>query len=253
MKQKLFSVLVWTGISLLVLIWLPMVGIVRLFDRDPVRYRTGKLFRKLGLLISRINSNWNITIEGAGKIDDRQPFIVVSNHLSNADIPLISNLPWEMKWVAKKELFEIPVLGRMMKWASDIPVDRKASNRRVHVFEKCSYFLEKNCSVMFFPEGTRSRDGRLKRFTMGAFDLAIQKQVPILPVVIDGTQECLPKKTWVFTKDVYVNLKVLDPVVPDCSSGEEAKELMERVRIKMAAQIAEWRNEPLNRVDATMG
>jgi len=253
MKQKLFSVFVWTGIGLLVLVWLPLVGLVRLFDRDPIRYRTGKTFRKLGLLISRMNPNWHIAIEGESEIDDRAPYIVVSNHLSNADIPLISNLPWEMKWVAKKELFDIPLLGRMMKWASDISVDREASNRRVEVFKQCSYFLDKKVSVMFFPEGTRSRDGRLKRFTMGAFDLAVQKDIPILPLVIDGTQECLPKKTWVFTKDVYVNLKILDPIIPNQSAGEDPIKLMERVRQQMLEQLSEWRDEPITRIDATMG
>ncbi|MEX2436148.1 MAG: 1-acyl-sn-glycerol-3-phosphate acyltransferase, partial [Balneolaceae bacterium] len=106
--QKIYSVLIWTGIILLVLFWLPLMGIVWLVDRDPLKYKTGKLFRKLGLAISRINPNWKISLTGYKSINDREPYIVVSNHLSNADIPLISNLPWEMKWVAKKELFSVP-------------------------------------------------------------------------------------------------------------------------------------------------
>jgi len=252
MERKVFSVLIWTGIGFLILIWLPMLGLVRLFDRDPVRYRTGKLFRTLGYAISRMNPYWNISLEGHTEIDDRTPYIVVSNHLSNADIPLISNLPWEMKWIAKKELFEVPILGGMMKWAQDIPVDRESSNKRAGVFKKCSFYLDNHCSVMFFPEGTRSRDGKLKRFSLGAFDLAIQKGIPILPLVIDGTQECLPKKTWQFTKSAYVKLKVLSPVSTKNLSAEDAFGLMDRIRGNIADQLAEWRNIPVRKIDATM-
>ncbi len=253
MRQKIFSVLIWTGIALLVIAWLPAMALVRLFDRDPVRYSTGRLFRRLGASISRINPNWKITIEGEEGIDDRHPYIIVCNHLSNADIPLISNLPWEMKWVAKKELFDLPVLGWMMKMAQDISVDRSASNKRIGVFKMCSYYLRNNCSVMFFPEGTRSRDGRMKRFSLGAFDLAIKKNIPILPLVIDGTQDCLPKKNWVFTTDAYVNLKVLTPISTDRLDGGDSLELMKRVRAEMLAQLSEWRNQPAASIDATAG
>jgi len=253
MGRKIFSVLIWAGIGFLIIIWLPILGLARIFDRDPVRYRTGRLFRALGYAISRINPYWNITIEGHTEVDDRAPYIVVSNHLSNADIPLISNLPWEMKWVAKKELFAVPVIGWMMKWAQDIPVDRAASNKRVGVFEKCSYYLDNHCSVMFFPEGTRSRDGKLKRFSMGAFDLAVKKGIPILPLVIEGTQQCLPKKDWQFPPSAFVKLKVLAPVPTKKLTAGDAYSLMESIRGDIANQLAEWRNMPVSKIDATMG
>jgi len=252
MRQKLFSVLIWAGIVLLVILWLPAMAVIRLFDRDPVRYSTGRFFRRLGSAISRVNPNWKITIEGEEDIDGRHPYIVVCNHLSNADIPLISNLPWEMKWVAKKELFELPFLGWMMKMAKDISVDRSSSNKRIGVFKSCSFYLNNNCSVMFFPEGTRSRDGRMKRFSLGAFDLAIQKNIPILPLVIDGTQDCLPKKDWVFTTDAYVTLKVLEPIKTDHLNEDDSIELMEKVRGEMLAQLSAWREQPLSAIDATI-
>lgn len=252
MRQKLFSVLIWAGIVLLVIFWLPAMAVIRLFDRDPVRYSTGRFFRRLGSAISRVNPNWKITIEGEKDIDGRHPYIVVCNHLSNADIPLISNLPWEMKWVAKKELFELPFLGWMMKMAQDISVDRSSSNKRIGVFKSCSFYLNHNCSVMFFPEGTRSRDGRMKRFSLGAFDLAIKKNIPILPLVIDGTQDCLPKKDWVFTTDAYVTLKVLDPIITDNLNEDDSIELMEHVRGKMLTQLSAWREQPLSAIDATV-
>lgn len=251
MRQKFFSVLIWAGIALLVIVWLPAIAVVRVFDRDPVRYTTGRLFRRLGAAISRINPNWKITIEGEKDIDDRNPYIIVCNHLSNADIPLISNLPWEMKWIAKKELFDLPFLGWMMKMAQDISVDRSASNKRIGVFKMSSFYLRNNCSVMFFPEGTRSRDGRMKRFSLGAFDLAIKKNIPILPLVIDGTQDCLPKKNWVFTSDTYVKLKVMNPIPTEILEQEDSMDLMNRVRDDMLKQLSQWRNQPISSIDGT--
>lgn len=249
--RKVTSVLIWVGIVGLILIWLPVLAIVRIFDRDPAQYNTGRVFRKLGYAISKINPNWNVTIDdGYKNLDDRTPFVMVSNHLSNADIPVISNLPWEMKWIAKKELFDMPILGWMLKLAGDISVDRKATNKRMAIFNKCSIYLEKNVSVIFFPEGTRSRDGRLNKFAIGAFDLAIRQRVKVLPIALDGTQNCLPKKSWLFEPDVAVKLKVLSPVDgSDYQPGEGIK-LMNTVRNRIAEQLAEWRGESVSKVDA---
>lgn len=248
--RYLKSIAIWTGILLLIIIWLPLLSVLALFDRDPVRYKTGRFFRMLGWSISKINPEWKIQIKGAEGINDRKPYIVVCNHLSNADIPLISNLPWEMKWVAKKELFDLPVLGWMMKMARDIPVDRKSKLKKAAVFKKCSYVLDKNVSVMFFPEGTRSRTGMLNRFSNGAFNLAIRKNIEILPLVIDGTQGCLPKKSWTFESSDNIRLKILKPVSAAGLSEEDTAKLRDSVRLKIANQLAEWRGVPVDKVNA---
>lgn len=237
---------------MLILFWLPMLFLQWLFERDHTKYKTGRLFRKLGFAISRINPNWNISIEGEAQINDRRPYVVVSNHLSNADIPVISNLPWEMKWVAKKELFDLPVVGWMMKMAGDVSVNRSSSSKWLGVFKQCRHYLRNHISVMFFPEGTRSRSGKLSRFAPGAFDLAIRENIPVLPIVLDGTQGCLPTQTWVFKPDVYVKMKVLEPVDTTLFSKGDTDRLMEEVRAKIAAQLMEWRQAPLHEVDATV-
>lgn len=243
------SILIWMGVAILIIIWLPLLAISRLFDRDPAFYRTGRLFRMLGKAISNINPNWRITISGRVDIDDREPYVIVCNHLSQADIPLISNLPWEMKWVAKKELFDTPVVGWMMKLAGDISVDRRALNRGKKTLNKAGYYLSKECSVIFFPEGTRSRNGKLNSFAKGAFELAIQEQVPILPLVIDGTQTCLPKKSWKFGTAKHIKLKVLEPEPVSGFSTEEVTNLKNKVRNRILHQLTEWREEPAEKVD----
>lgn len=249
MVSTVKSLVIWIGVLFLILIWLPALAICRLFDPDPAHYYTGKLFRKLGKAISRINPNWNITISGHTEIDDRKPYIMVCNHLSQADIPLISNLPWEMKWVAKKELFDVPFVGWMMKLAGDISVDRRARNRRSATFKQARFYLERDCSIIFFPEGTRSRNGKLNRFAAGAFDLAISEGIPILPMVIDGTQNTLPKKSWKFGVAKQIKLKILDPVPTTEYSREDIKEVLALVRTRIAEQLSEWRHLPVEEVD----
>ncbi len=248
--QRLTSVFIWTVIALLIICWLPLLAIVRVFDRDPGRYRTGWTFRRLGFFLSRVNPNWKVSIEGNTRVDDRNPYVIVSNHMSNADIPVISNLPWEMKWIAKKELFDIPVVGWMMKLAGDIPVSRGSIRKTVSVFKRSRFHLDHNVSVIFFPEGTRSRTGDLGRFATGAFDLAIREKIPILPLVLDGTQGCLPKKSWVFEPDVFVKLKVLEPVSTEGYDKGDSAILMQNVRKKMAQQLAEWRGVDITEVDS---
>lgn len=243
------SILIWLAIIFLILIWLPLMALFALFEREPARYRTGRLFRKLGRAISRVNPNWVIHMEYDETLNDREPYVVVANHLSNADIPLISNLPWEMKWVAKKELFSIPVVGWMMILARDISVDRKNSSQSITVFKTCVSMLDQKVSVMFFPEGTRSRTGKLNRFTKGAFDLAIRTKTPILPIVIDGTQNCLPKTSWVFERSDDIRLKTLEPVSVDGYGKKDADRLMNDVRQMMIRQLSEWRGVPENEVD----
>ncbi len=249
MFEALKSVVIWMGVVFLILLWLPLLAIRRLFDRDPARYGTGRLFRILGKAVSKINPNWKITISGHTDIDDRKPYVMICNHLSQADIPLISNLPWEMKWTAKKELFKVPIVGWMMQLAGDISVDRQATDRKFLTLRQSSFYLNNRCSVMFFPEGTRSRNGKLNRFNHGAFELAIREQVPILPMVIDGTQNTLPARSWKFGIAKNIRLKVLDPVPTAGWDKKDTRRLMEKVRSMILEQLSEWRDESPEKID----
>ena len=244
------SVWVWTATAALVLFALPAMALVRLFDRDPARYRTGRLFRWIGATASRTNARWHVDLSGEQPRDPRRPYVVVSNHQSLADIPVISRLPWEMKWVVKAELFKLPIFGWLMRLSGDIPVNRRDARSRARVMDLARGYLRKRCSVMFFPEGTRSRDGRVLRFASGAFRLAIEEGVPVLPLALDGTREALPKHSWTFDTDVYAHLKVLPPVPTDDLTPDDADALRERVRDQIVEQIAAWRGADADAVDA---
>lgn len=250
MTAILRSVWAWLAVSVLIVIWLPLLALIRAFDRDPVRYTTGRWFRRLGVMMTKVNPAWRLKKSGHPVRDPRRPYVVVSNHQSMADIPLISHLPWEMKWVGKIELFRVPFTGWMMKLAGDIPVDRKDPRSGAKMLLHAKRVLEKKCSVMFFPEGTRSRDGRVGKFSDGAFHLAIKAQVPVLPIAIDGSYDCLPRKSWIFGKPANITLKVLPPVDTAGLTTEQTSELRDRVRHMIIDQVAEWREKQTAEVDA---
>ena len=247
--KALTSALTWVAIAAIVLVALPVVAVVRLFDRDPARYATGRAFRWLGGQVTRVNPAWAVRISGEMPADPRRPYVVVSNHQSNADIPLISRLPWEMKWVAKKELLDVPVLGWEMQLAGDIPVDRRDPESRARVLIRARAALAARCSVMFFAEGTRSRDGRLKAFQDGAFRLAIETQTPILPLAVDGTMNALPAQGWIFSP-ATCRLHVFPPVPTLGLTVADVADLRERIRAMIADQVATWRGVPVADVQA---
>jgi 1-acyl-sn-glycerol-3-phosphate acyltransferase len=243
------SLFVWITFGFLLLVWFILLAISRLFDRDPVAYRTGYLFRKIGNVLTFINHAWKLHISGEMISDPRRPYVVVCNHQSMADIPLISNLPWEMKWLAKTELFKLPIVGWMLRLAKDISVDRQNPRSGAQALLKAQWYLQQKCSVMIFPEGTRTLDGRVRQFTEGAFLLAIKAKVPILPLVIEGSRDCIPKNNWKFGKPSDIFLKVMPPIETSSLTLQDTPSLRDTVRTVIMKQIAEWRSVPIEAVD----
>lgn len=236
------SIWIWISSIVLIVLWFPLLAVIRLFDSDPAKYRTGRWFRRLGKLMTHLNPMWSIEVTGKFPENPRLPYVVVGNHQSLADIPVVSLLPWEMKWVAKIELFRLPFVGGMLKLAGDIPVDRTSRRSGAEVMIAAKQYLEKHCSVMFFPEGTRSRDGVVRTFSDGPFSLAIKCGVPVIPLAIDGTANALPKHRWRFTNPGQMRLKVLDPVSTAGLSKRDAADLRMRVQSMIEEQLLTWRS-----------
>jgi 1-acyl-sn-glycerol-3-phosphate acyltransferase len=229
--QSLVSMWTWVVIATCVLLWFPLVAIVRLvtapFDRE--RYRAGYLFRQLPKVIATLNPFWRFRCAGVMPPDPRRPFVVVSNHESFVDIQLISHLPWEMKWLSKAELFRVPVFGWMMQLAGDIPIKRGFGPSAIEAMARCREVLSQRVSVMIFPEGTRSATAELLPFKDGAFRLAIDAGVAILPLVVRGTRPALPKHDWRFGRSTAV-VEVLLPVETAGLTSEDVPALKARVR-----------------------
>ncbi|MFL5401290.1 MAG: lysophospholipid acyltransferase family protein [Gemmatimonadales bacterium] len=211
--QSILSLWAWLVLVLSILLWFPMLLVVRLltFPFDRGGYAAGYLFRRIGPVMATLNPLWRFRYSGKLPADPRRPYVVVSNHESFADILLISHLPWEMKWLSKAELFRIPIMGWEMWLAGDIPVRRGFGPSAVEAMERCRQTLARRVSVMIFPEGTRSKTAELLPFKDGAFRLAVEAGVPILPLAVSGTRTALPKHDWRFGRSV-AEVRVLEPV-----------------------------------------
>jgi 1-acyl-sn-glycerol-3-phosphate acyltransferase len=229
--QSILSLWTWLVLVLCILLWFPVMLIVRLltaaFDRG--NYITGYLFRRIGPVTAMLNPLWRFRYSGKMPENPRRPYVVVSNHESFADILLISYLPWEMKWLSKAELFRIPVMGWMMWLAGDIPVKRGFGPSAVEAMERCRQVLARRVSVMIFPEGTRSKTKELLPFKDGAFRLAIEAGVPILPLALSGTGTALPKHGWRFGRSA-AEVRVLDPIETTGLTLDDVPALKLRVR-----------------------
>jgi 1-acyl-sn-glycerol-3-phosphate acyltransferase len=232
-RDRLISVWIWAAIGLLIVVWFPLLLLIRALDRNEVHYRTGRWFRRLGVAMAWANPLCRISIEGEHIENPRLPFLVVSNHQSGGDIPVISHLPWEMKWMGKKELFKLPFVGWMMRIAGDIYLDRSSRSSGARAMVRARWYLDRHCSVIIFPEGTRSPDGRLLPFKSGAFALAIKAGVPVLPLVVQGSSNCLPKKSWIFRGRHHITVTVLPPIHTHGMKREDAGRLMKMVRTAM--------------------
>lgn len=164
------------------------------FDRR--RYVVGRFFRLMGVFIVKLNPLWRFSVRKPLPPYRPRRTVVVSNHVSNSDIFLISHLPWEMKWLAKASLFPIPLLGWLMWLAGDVPVHRGERDSAKAAMARLRQYLDLGMAVMIFPEGTRSRTSELLPFREGAFRLAIEAGADVLPIAITGTREALEKRSW---------------------------------------------------------
>ena len=242
--RTVFSIWSWFVLGVVVIVWTPMVAIVRLvtlpFDRGA--YAAGYLFRKLTVVHEKLTPLWKFRTSGTLPGDMRRPYVVVSNHESFVDILLISHLPTEMKWMSKIEILKIPLVGWMMRLARDIPLTRGDTDSAAAALEASRERLDSKVSVMIFPEGTRSKTGELRPFKSGAFRLAIEAQLPILPLAVYGTRDALRKHDWRLGY-AEAEVRVLDPIPTEGLTMDDMPELRDRVRDVIAAARDELRAE----------
>jgi 1-acyl-sn-glycerol-3-phosphate acyltransferase len=236
--RTVFSAWSWLALGVLVAVWLPMVAIVRLVTApfDKGRYAAGYLFRKLAVVHQRLNPMWRFRVSGDIPSDPRRPYVVVANHESFVDILLISHLPFEMKWLSKREFFRIPAVGWMMRLAGDVPLERGERDSAIAALAACRDRLDEHVSVMIFPEGTRSKTGELGEFKDGAFRLAIEAGVPVLPLAVHGARSALRKHDWRFGY-ATAEVRVLEPFETAGLTLADVGDLRDRVRARIGAEL----------------
>ena len=176
-----------------------------------------------------------VVTQGREQLDPRQTYIFMCNHVSNVDPPVvIPALPGRTSVLVKKELFRIPVLGRAMRLASLVPVDRSNRGAAIESIGRAVEVVKSGIHMMVFPEGTRSRDGRLLPFKKGPFHLAIDSGIPIVPVTLLDTFQMMPKGSR-FIQGGEARLIFHHPIDPRRFNDRES--LTEAVRQSIASAL----------------
>ncbi len=210
-----------------VLIWLVTV----LFDRRLVLLHRFTCF--WASLYTWLNPLWPVTITGRENIRPGTTYVLAANHLSLLDILVLFRLFKDFKWVSKAEIFKVPLIGWNMSMNRYIRLQRGQRDSVVQMMKQAQQTLESGSSIMMFPEGTRSKSGELQRFKTGAFELALATGVPVVPIVISGTHNALPKHGFVLQGRHEIGVHVLAPVDPIGTS----EQLCEQVRALIAEQV----------------
>ncbi len=180
---------------------------------------------------------WKVEIHGKEKIDRRKVYVMVSNHQSMLDILVLYRLFVHFKWVSKAELFRIPLSGWNMSMNRYIRLHRTSRTSIRRMMEDSRKALEEGSSLMIFPEGTRSATGELGRFKEGAFRLAIEARKPILPIVLYGTGDALPKHGFWVRGRHRLQVWILDEVPVERVTSMGVEELTEYVRTLIATKL----------------
>ena len=221
------ALILWSWYALAIATLGP-VGIVHAFITNDISWLYWKAMKVANFGLRLIGVQ--IEVEGRDRFDPNGTYIYLFNHVSNLDPPLvIPLLPRRTSVLLKKELMKIPILSRAMKMAQFVPVDRSNREAAITSIGRAVDVLRDGVNISIFPEGTRSRDGKLLPFKKGPFHLAIESGVSIIPVTIHGTEQMMPKgRTTIRPGVAHVIFHA--PVAPkDYASREELTEAVRKV------------------------
>jgi len=237
MALKLFRtpyIYIWILLSTIVIGTL-VIATVLVTGNQRAGHRLAEWWGRGILRVSRVR----VTVIGREHLNTGASFILMPNHQSHFDIPvLLGCLNTQFRWLAKAELFQIPIFGRAMRGCGYISIDRSNREAAFASIRQAGDAIHGRVSVLIFPEGTRSPDGRLLPFKKGGFVLAADSGVPILPIGVYGTGRILPKKHLLL--DPGPVTLWIHPPIDTTGYGRQTKEaLMERVHQALCNAVAQ--------------
>jgi 1-acyl-sn-glycerol-3-phosphate acyltransferase len=199
-----------------------------LYDREP-RDWAHHLLRATGLPVE---------VSGLERLERDRPYVFAANHASFVDIwVLLGRLPGSLRFVAKRELFSIPVFGRALRATGQVAVDRQHLEAATQSYEEAAREVRSGRSVIVFVEGTRSRTGRLQEFKKGAFVLAIAAGVPLVPVYLRGSHRVLPRGS-LWLRRGPVRLVIGEPLPTEGLTYDDRDDLLARTHAWFLLQQA---------------
>jgi 1-acyl-sn-glycerol-3-phosphate acyltransferase len=226
--RTVFSLLFWGFLSASSILLFPVAVLVWAlttpFDRR--LWCQHRFTSWWGSLYTWVNPFWRVRVEGREHIRPGVTYVMISNHQSFLDILVLFRLFTHFKWVSKAEMFRIPCIGWNMTLNRYVKLVRGDAASIASMMDACQHHLAESSSVMMFPEGTRSVDGRLKPFKHGAFSLAQRAGVGILPVVLEGTSHALPKHGFVLRGHHAFRIRVLEEVAHAAIAGRPVEDVV---------------------------
>ena len=231
----LLQVSFWFVVSIIVL------GVTYPFDKS--RRWVHECSRYICKWLFGIPPRMKRTIDGVENIDPSKAYVMVMNHNSGVDIFAAYKIPLNFRWVSKREVFRVPFMGPLLTIHGDIPIERgNPSEAMAKVLSLGKLWLGRGASVAIFPEGTRSKTGEINRFKMGAFNLAKEANVEILPIVMTGTNKMF-RKGWLVNWTNHVAIRVMKPIPVEEIAATDVKEMAQKVREQMVDELAKLRKE----------
>ncbi len=227
------TAVVWLVLSTITLSLVALL--VALFgDREETIHRMARLWAKMYLAVTGIEAR----IEGLERLGS-PPYVFMVNHQSALDIyALLAGLPLSFKWIAKRQLFSIPVFGWAIRKAGYISIDRENAREALKAIEKAAQRIREGTNIIIFPEGTRSADGKLLPFKKGGFTLALRAMVPVVPVGIFGSSALQPKGCFIPLEKGIIYIEVGEPIVLEGMDRSQKTQVMDDVRVRIEELIA---------------
>ena len=210
-----------------------VTGVPLSFINPDYLHNYARLWAKVGLRLAGVR----LTVVGREHLRASEPVIYMSNHASNFDIlALFAGLPGQFRWLAKDELFRIPLFGLAMRRAGYIPLDRSDRKKAVHSMAEAAKRIRAGASVVIFPEGTRSVDGTLQPLKKGGFLIALKAAVPVQPVAISGSFAVMPK-SGCRIHGGQIEVRILPAIATAELSAADTEKLLATVRERIGTAL----------------
>jgi 1-acyl-sn-glycerol-3-phosphate acyltransferase len=234
--------------TMIFVLGIPLLLYAALSRNTDVLYGVGVYCAGLVLRIAGVR----LEVRGREKVPVGRAVVFMANHQSNADPPALAATLPPVLFLAKKEAFRIPILGRAMRLRGFVSVDRKNRERAARAIDEAAGALRNGKSFLVYPEGTRSPDGRLQPLRKGVFVMALKAGAPIVPVSVSGATHIMRKGEWAVHSGL-IRITLQDPVQTENRSLDDRDQVMEEVRraILQGLEKEEWGMEDFSRHQAS--
>ena len=239
MKSTIVTLYLWIFALITIIIIFPLYLTVWLLTVpfDKKRITVHYVTCLWGSLYTWANPWWKVSIQNREKLKKNKTYVIICNHQSLLDIIVIFRLLTYFRWISKTEIFEIPVVGWIMHMNNYIKLKRGDNKSIIKMMDTCKKAISSGISVLFFPEGTRSANGKLQQFKDGAFNIAIDTKTDILPILINEDSGAMARAGIFMKKKLSIKVRILDEIPYSQFKNSGVGETKKRVHSVMDGEL----------------